>query len=348
MPEPLLYVQSLGAAALAGAVCVLAMAARRAVGPVQLNAACVLGGCLGVAAGCFLLRWRLVWPPPSALDRVVMIIIPAASSIELVAGSPGIGQKLARAFRVIFVATAPLVLLHGSIYLTGSSGEWAMWQAGILVATCSALLAALWIPLAWLSRRSRSGLSIAGSLVLATLCAGGAVMLGGYLKGGAVTFAFAGSLAGVTLAGRVIAPRLAPAIVALGVIQLFGVVGAGHFFGRLPLGSALGLLLAPLLCCVSEIPLLRQRPAWVVGTVRLVLVAIPLLAILTVAKLNFDRKLAPLLSQTRPVTARPAISPEIEGASDQQEWSAQPRNGFVNEFTSNPARVLQNRAIATL
>ena len=71
-----------------------------------------------------------------------------------------------------------------------------------------------------------------------------AVMLGGYLKGGAVTFALAGSLAGVTAASRLIAPRLAPAIVTLGVVQLFGIVGTGHFFGRLPAGSALGLLLA--------------------------------------------------------------------------------------------------------
>jgi hypothetical protein len=303
MPEPLLYLQSLGAAAVAGAVCVLALAGRRAVSPARLNAACILGGCLGMVAGCLLLRWRPVWPPASALDRVVTFVIPAALSIELVAGFPSVRPAFARALRVAFVAAAPLVLLHGSIYLAGSDGGWTAWQAGVLVLTCSALLAALWIPLAWLSRRSRSGLSIAGSLALAILCAGAAVMLGGYLKGGAVTFALAGSLAGATAASRLITPRLAPAVVTLGVVQLFGVVGTGHLFGRLPAGSALGLLLAPLLCCVSELPLLRQRPAWVIGTLRLLLVSIPLLTILTVAKINFDRKLAPLLSQSCPDNA---------------------------------------------
>jgi hypothetical protein len=301
MPEPLLYLQSLGAATLASAVCVLVLAGWRAAGSGRLNAACTLGGCLGIAAGCLFLRWRLVWPPASALDRVVTLVIPAALSIELVASRPGVGSALPRVLRVIFVAAAPLVLLHGSIYLPGSNGGWTAWQATVLLMICSALLAALWVPLAWLSRRSRSGLSISASLALATLCAGGAIMLGGYLKGGAVTVALAGSLAGVTAAARLITPRLAPAIVALGVVQLCGVVGLGHFFGRLPVGSALGLLLAPLLCCVSELPFLRERPAWVIGTVRLLLVCIPLVTILTVAKLNFDRKLAPLLSHNRPV-----------------------------------------------
>jgi hypothetical protein len=303
MPEPLLYLQSLGAAAAISAAGVLAMAGRRAVSPARLNAACVLGGCLGMIAGCWLLRWHLVWPPASALDRVVTLMIPAAMGIELVAGLPSVRPALARALRVIFVAAAPLVLLHGSIYLPGSEGGWTKWQAGLLLVIGSALLAVLWIPLAWLSRRSRSGLSIAGSLALTTLCAGGAVMLGGYLKGGAATFALAGSLAGVTVAARLITPPLAPAVVALGVVQLFGVVGVGYFFGRLPAGSALVLLLAPLLCCVSELPSLRKRPAWVIGTVRLLLVAIPLAMILTVAKIDFDRKFAPLLSRTSPPRA---------------------------------------------
>src|SRR5262245_57184812 len=100
MPEPLLYLQSLGAAALAGAVCVLAVAGRRAASPARLNAACILGGCLGMAVGCLLLRWRLIWPPASALDRVVTLVIPAALSIELAAGCPGVGPRFTRAVRV--------------------------------------------------------------------------------------------------------------------------------------------------------------------------------------------------------------------------------------------------------
>lgn len=297
MPEPLLYVQSLGTAALAGALCVLAVAGWRGAS-VQLNAACVLGGCLGTSAGCWLLRWQLVWPPASALDRVVTVIIPAGMCVELVAAGPWIRPAFGWVLRGMFIAAAPLILLHRSIYLAGSNTGWTSLQAGGLLVICSAGLAALWIPLFWLSRRSRSGLSIAASLALSTLCAGAAVMLGGYLKGGAVTCAFAGSLAGVALAARPINARLAPGLVALGVLQLVGVVGIGYFFGRLPAGSALGLLLAPLLCCVSEIPLLRQRPAWAIGLVRLLLVAIPLLLILLVAKRSFDRNMAPLLGRT--------------------------------------------------
>src|SRR5579872_2513974 len=145
MPEPLLYMQSLGAATLVGALSVLAVAGRRGASCVQLNAACVLGGCLGMAAGCWLLRWQLVWPPASALDRVVTIIIPAGLSVELVAAGPWIRPAFGWALRGIFIGAAPLILLHRSIYLAGFSTGWTNLQACGLVLICSACLAALWI-----------------------------------------------------------------------------------------------------------------------------------------------------------------------------------------------------------
>ena len=85
------------------------------------------------------------------------------------------------------------------------------------------------------------------------------------------------------------------ALIGIGVVGLFGVLFIGRFFGRLSTGCTVVILLAPLLCWVSETPLLRHRKPWFIGSVRLLLVAIPLAAVLALAKLEFDQKMAPLL-----------------------------------------------------
>jgi len=90
-----------------------------------------------------------------------------------------------------------------------------------------------------------------------------------------------------------------PAIVGIGAVSLFGLLFIGRFFGRLSTGSALTMLLAPLLCWVTETPRLRCRKPWVVGSIRLMLVAIPLLVLLTLAKRDFDRDMLPLLGKVQ-------------------------------------------------
>jgi hypothetical protein len=70
----------------------------------------------------------------------------------------------------------------------------------------------------------------------------------------------------------------------------------GHYFGQLTGPRAIVLLLTPLLCWVSELPGLRSRPAWQKSSVRLFAVTIALAALLFLAKQDFDRKMAPLLT----------------------------------------------------
>jgi len=128
------------------------------------------------------------------------------------------------------------------------------------------------------------------------------VMMAGYLKGGAAAFPFAATIVGTAIAARLIAKRTAapitfgpPAIIGVGMVGLFGVLFIGSFFGRLSTGSALALLLTPLLCWTTEWPRLRHQKPWVVGLFRFVLIAIPLLVVFAVAKRDFDKKFAPLL-----------------------------------------------------
>ena len=322
MPEPLLFLKAMGAAAIASAMFVLAMGrmGRRVsmkwLNPSWLNSTCVLAVGLGLAVGCVVLSLRWAWPPANGLDRFLTIVMPAVLGIELIAGFQSVPRRVAWFLRMSLTAAVPRILLHGSVYLThlhGSDNDWTPWQAGIALAMSAALLAGLWGLLSWLSHRS-PGVSIPLALGLTTQCAGLTVMMAGYIKGGAVAFPLAATLVATTIAAGLIARRTgtpahfsvptnsdiptkggAPALLGIGVVGLFGVLFIGRFFGRLSTGCALAMLLAPLLCWATEIPLLRPRKPWLVGSLRLVLVTILLAVVLALAKRDFDRHMAPLL-----------------------------------------------------
>ena len=307
MPEPLLYLKAMGAAATVSAMLVLAIAAvRRPAGTTRLNLACVLGMGAGLATGYQVLSVQMSWPPANGLDRFLLIVVPAALGIQLIAGFESQPRWIAWLLRIGLTATIPRILLHGSTYLSGPPNGWTLSQAGIALVICAALLAGVWVLLAWLSQRS-PGVSIPLALCLSIQCAGLTVMMAGYIKGGAAAFPFAAALAGTTVGSRLITKRSTvlanfgtPAILGIGVVGLFGLLFIGRFFGRLSTGSALAMLLAPLLCWVTELPLLRHQKPWVVGSLRLFLVAIPLLAVLALAKRDFDRDMAPLLGEISP------------------------------------------------
>lgn len=65
-------------------------------------------------------------------------------------------------------------------------------------------------------------------------------------------------------------------ITSLGVVGLFGRLFIGRYFGRLATGCAIILYLVPLLRRITEMPQMRRRSPWVLGVLRLFLIAIPL------------------------------------------------------------------------
>jgi hypothetical protein len=308
MPEPLLYLKAMGTAAVASALIVLAMAsARRPASATRLNSACVLGLGCGLALGYLTLSLRVAWPPANGLDRFLTIVVPAALGIEWFAGVPRVARWLAWFLRISLAATVARILLHDSVYLSDSGSGGTPWESVATLTLCGVLLVALWGLLAWLAERS-PGVSISLTLALAIQCSGVTVMMAGYIQGGAATIPLAAALVGTALGIRIILPRCdtptipnaaasfaAPAILGVGVVGLFGVLFIGNFFGRISTGSALVMLLAPLLCWTTEFPVLRNRKPLFVGSLRLVLVAIPLVMLLVRAKRDFDRDMAPLL-----------------------------------------------------
>lgn len=309
MPDPFLYCKAIGVAALVSTMVVLAMlTVRRKTDTESLNTACAVAIGLGLTFGYYVLSLQLRWPPVSGLDRLLTIVVPLTLSIELIAGFQSVPRRIAWLLRLGLAFTIPRILLHGSVYLSDSD-DWTRWQSLMMMAVCGALLAGLWILLSWLFRRS-PGVSIPLSLCLTIQCAGMAVMMAGYIKGGAAAFPLASTLMATTTIAWLGVKRIfgtvkfdTAVILGVGVVGLFGVVFVGNAFGRISTGSALTMLLAPLLCWISEVPLLRNRSPWLVGSIRLGLVAIPLIVVLALAKRDFDRDMSPLvIVQSKNVT----------------------------------------------
>ena len=296
----------MGAAAIVSSIFVLTMArSRRQASTSWWNSVCVVGVGLGLAVGFYVLSLRFSLPPVNALDRLLLIVVPVGLSIEFLAGFPRVPRWAAWLFRLSLAAAIPRILLHSSVYLSGSAGEWSLWQAVAVMAVCSTLLAGVWSLLARLSRGS-GGVAISLALCLTILCAGLTVMLAGYIGGGSAAFPMAGALLATTIGARygmrqisVPTGSLPAAVPGTGVVCLFGLLFVGCFFGRLSGESALVMLLAPLLCWVAEIPLMRHRKAWLVTVLRLALVAILLAVVLVMAKRRFDRDMAPLLGKAQ-------------------------------------------------
>ncbi len=344
MPDPFLYLSASGAAALASAIPFLAISAlvmARARRIASINApastsvhgtgpqpgsatgwpaACVVAMGLGLAVGSFVLLRRSVWPPSSALERLLTVVIPAVLIIEWIAGLQRVPHWFTWLLRIGLAAMIPRILWHGSVYLSGADSQWEAWQSATAWLLCSVLLASVWGLLGRLAERA-PGASLPFGLGLTISSAGLTIMLAGYIEGGAMAFPLTAALlattGGVWLArtcsdslprAKVAADRDTSsncrslmnsggaAILGIGIAGLYGLLFIGHFFGRLSTMTAMTLLLSPLLCWVTEVPFLRHRHPWLVGSLRLAFVAIPLAVVLILAKRDFDRDMAPLLS----------------------------------------------------
>jgi len=319
MPDSTVYMEAMGAAVIVSTVWLLAMSAVRTLSnrpSLRLSCLGALAG--GLVVGYGMLPLNLAWPPRNGLERLLTLVIPAALLVELVAGCQRVPTAIAWLLRLSLCLSLPRILLHDSVYLSGSDRVWDVWQASGVLTICGLMVWGMWISLACLSDRS-PGVSVPLALPMATVCSGVTVMLAGYVKGGAAAFPMAAVLLATTLAAACVSkragqthnPGLAP-IIAIGVVGLFGLVFIGRFFGEVSTGRALGLLLAPHLCWTTECLGLRYQKPWLVGPLRLLLVAIPLIAVLVLAKRDFDREMAPLLANLR----QPTDHHQCEGGTE--------------------------------
>jgi hypothetical protein len=282
----------MGAALLVSAV-TAALTLLVAAWPLRLKIGWVLGLGAGIYAGCGVLGMVPRWPILEDRDRFLVVLLPLALAVEIMAAAAKRPRWLAPSLRLTLAGAAAPILLYNSVYLVDLSGphsaEWPPLLAAVILLELAAALAALGELLVLLQAHTVDRPASA-ALALTTLAAGVTVMLSGYYQGGLMAMPLAGAGAGVTLASFA-APRLPnntsrpPGV---GVIGLFTVLVIGRFFGALPTDLALCLLFAPLLAWVPEGPGLRRLRPSLRGAMRLVLVAVPLILVVAKALARFN------------------------------------------------------------
>ena len=172
MPDPKLYLLAMAASAIASLLFVLvATAVARPASSTRLNVVSILAISIGLAVGYNVLSLRLAWPPANGLDRLLLIIVPVAIGIELIAGFSWVPRSIVRLMRICLAAAAPRILLHGSVYLSGPSSDRDLWQSAVQLVFCSLLLIGTWRLLTILSARL-PGISIPLALAMTIQCAG--------------------------------------------------------------------------------------------------------------------------------------------------------------------------------
>jgi hypothetical protein len=307
MPDYTLMGAAVGVSAVIAAVeMLLAAWPRRTPQPLQLKIGWVLAPIVGTYAGCAVLGQWPRWPAPEDRDRFLVILLPLTLAVEITAAIASRPRWLAWLLRFCLAAAAAPILLYNSVYLADLAGphsaEWSPAQAAIILIALGAVLFAVWALLALLQARGTDR-SIPTILLFTSLAAGVTVMLSGYFQGGLLALPLAGALAGATLASFA-APAQADTNRSLGVgmLGLFTVLLIGRFFGSLPTSSALCLLLAPLLAWATEIPGMRKLWPGLRAAVRLVLVAAPLVLVVSNAQIKFTEASA---AGSRPYEASP-------------------------------------------
>lgn len=297
MPDPLLYFQGIAAALCASAALMGFISRRASLSSDRSSGAGLLSLAGGLLAGYCALRLIPRWPPVNGLDRFLAIVLPAALVIEWLASRSGVPRWLALVLRGSLAVGSGVVLLWGSVYLGNSPGAWSpVMAASILGVSAGALVLARCLIEKMLDRSP--GVAVPLLVALCIQSAGIAVMLAGYLKGGAAAFPIAASLSAKVLVSRGRGLEFAFSIrasLSVAVVGLYGIVFIGRFFGGLSTWNSLVLLMAPAApWMVEALPLRSSRPRLVVG-LQVLSAVLALALVLVPAAIDFVQRSLPLL-----------------------------------------------------
>lgn len=288
MPDRILLVGVLSAAALSAAAILLLCALAGKNRPALVSIGTTLGLGLGFAIGCINLGVRTHWLPREDQDRLLLILLPGALLIELLAP---LLKKWTWLLRFALAASATWVLLYGTVYLEDLAGpgsrEWTPKETGLILSALAAALLAVWVALDTLAQRS-GGRTV--PLALAFVCGGASitVMLSGYTSGGLIGIPLAAAVVGVLIGSLGLSGSVdASAATSLALVGIFSLLVIGRFFGQLTTIHAAALLLAPLLCWLPELPLVRRMEHRQRNFVRMVLAAAPVVVVLFLAQQKF-------------------------------------------------------------
>jgi hypothetical protein len=340
MPDPSLILGAVAAAAAVAAVMMLFgvwPARSSAVSPTSTPTSGsalttlleVLAVGWGTWVGCWWLGLLPKWPPIEDQDRLLMVLLPAAGVVEILAALLKRRPWFGRVFRVLLALPTPALLLLGSGYLPGSDptapATWTKGEAIAILLGLGVLLAVVWSLLIAAARRP-GGFAVPAALGLIVAATGVCMLLSGYASGGLVGLPFAGVAGGALAVCLLLARSHAmTGVVGIGTVFLFGLLMAGRFFGELTDTNFALLIVAPLLCWIVAIPSVRRwkAPAGVVAAILICL--LPAGVALGLAYRDY----AAATGEASEYSAAAGSSTE----SDAPAFNAQPPGGPANNST---------------
>ena len=256
----------------------------------------------GIAAGCHVLQFPWTWPPANAIERFLELLVPGTLLIHLISALSSHPEGKGRLLRQLPPLACPLLILYGSIYLrapvsiAGRSLPSGIAAPLITLACTAALLAAVHVTQS-LTRQTSP--FVTGLLITLTLPATGiAIMLAGYIKGGSAALPLAGSLLATVVGLHFIPPPpRRHTLPEIAMLVLFGLLMIGHFYGRISLLQAAGLLGSPLLAAVAPLPKRIRSLRTDTLRFRLLLLTLLLSVQLSLAAWEFFVRMTPLLAE---------------------------------------------------
>lgn len=293
MPDPIVILIAMSVSMAVSAACLLGVGWRnRPVWTPWCEATWVAGIGAGFFVGCWLLEIRPHWPPREDLERLLIVVLPAIVTVELLAILPWRPRWLTWTLRLALCVIGGRVLLHGTSYISDLTGpgsrEWSPVMAWLILGSLAVLEGTVWALISLLAQRVR-GPFLSINLAITTAGAAVTVMLSGYATGGQIGLPLAAAIMGSAVAALVItrgSRGVGPPGIA--IIGLFSLLFIGRFFGDLGSAPAIALFCAPLLGWMRELPLLNRLPTWVRDIVGLVAVGTVVAVVLVRAQAKFN------------------------------------------------------------
>jgi len=308
MPDPTLILNATAAAGIVAAVVMLLLgvwpARKAAAGPPEaplrrspfatLAEVLAVGGGMGI--GCWWLGVLPKLPPVEDQDRLLLVLLPAAGIVEILAVVLQRRPWFGRILRLLLALPIPFLLLFGSGWIPSTwtpggdpsaPSTWTPQEAQRNLLGLGVLLAAVWGLLIWAAQRA-GGFVVPAAIGLISAAAGVTIMLSGYASGGMTGLPFASVAAGVLLVCLLFARRHSmTGLVGVGTVLLFGLLMAGRFFGELTTTNFALLIAAPVLCGLIALPPVRNLKPPVRFIVVLVACLLPAAAAVGLAHHSF-------------------------------------------------------------
>jgi hypothetical protein len=328
MPDAMLVLGATAAAAVVAALVMLvgtwpARTSRN--GLAILAEVLAIGGGMGI--GCWWLGLVPRWPPLEDQDRLLLVLLPAAGIVEILAALLRRRPWFGRAFRLLLALPTPALLLLGSGYLpggeAGAPSTWTGREALAILLSLGALLAAVW-GLSIRAAQRPGGFVVPAALGLISAAAGVCLILSGYATGGLIGLPFAGVAAGALVVCLLLARGHAmTGVVGVGSVFLFGLLMSGRFFAELTTTNFALLIASPLFCWLVALPPVREFKAPLRFLTALVVCLIPAGVAVGLAVRSYSAE-----------TSEASAYGDAAAASDAPAFGAAPSSGVQKSGTA--------------